>query len=366
MSLPQRVNSAAPAIAVGARYRYDWELFADWCTAVDLSALPADPLTIARYLDEHTAAPSTHRRRVTAINTVHHRCGYPKPGTAHALRERLTRRTRPRPDLRTAADEVIRRLPTTGWPGGLFGRRDALLLILACRLQLSPIQIGRLKRSDVTFDGHTLRIPSHGITVDHDPAGSPRTDLVAVYLRWARLQAFTDRTPSNRLLGESLTAATPITDDTVTGLQLLPALRHDGPLLPSFDKWGHANMGQAGLSRRATTRILTAHLTGATHTRVRRQVKFFDDGWADAVADVVAVSDGENATPVEPPDLSSEEIEAGYEAGLAARRGTTQAMADLAATFEDLDDRTNELLARIQGIFDALDESADASHSPPA
>ncbi|MCZ4587675.1 hypothetical protein O4328_28975 [Rhodococcus opacus] len=366
MSFPPRVNTA-PAAAIGARYRYDWELFADWCTAVDLSALPADPLTIAMYLDEHTAATSTHRRRVTAINTVHHRSGYPKPGTAHALRERLTRRTRPRPDLRAAADDVIRRLPTTGWPGGLFGRRDALLLTLACRLQLSPTQIGRLKRSDVTFDGHTLRIPSHGITIDHDPDESPRTDPVAVYLRWARLQAFTDRTPSNRWLGESLTTATPVTDDTSTGLQLLPAIRHNGPLLPSFDKWGHANMGQAGLSRRATTRILTAHLTGAPHARTQRQVKFFDDGWADAVEDVVeAISDSDDTAPVEQPELSADEIAVRYEAGLAARRGTAEAMADLTTTFEDLDDRTDELLARIQGIFDTLDESADSSEPPPA
>lgn len=354
------LGDRVPAIAIGARYRYDWQLFADWCTAVDAPALPADPLTIAMFLDEHPAATGTHRRRLSAINTVHTRSGYTAPGTAHALRERLTRRTRPRPDLRDAADEVIRRLPTTGWPGGLFGRRDALLLTLACRMRLSPIQIGRLKRSDVTFDGRTVRIPSHGIVVDHDPDESPRTDPVAVYLRWARLQAFTDRTPSNRWLGESLTTATPVTDDTVTGLQLLPPIRHNGPLLPSFDKWGHANMGQSGLSRRAITRILTAHLTGGTRTRDQREVKFFDDGWADAVEDVVeSISDDEDTTtdPVEPPDLSSDEIAARYEAGLAARRGTAEAMADLEPTFDDLDDRTDELFARIQKLLDMTTEN---------
>ena len=355
----RHIGLIVPASAVGARYRHDWQLFADWCTAVDASALPADPLTIAMFLDEHPAATGTHRRRLSAINTVHTRCGYPAPGTAQALRERLTRRTRPRLDLRDAADEVIRRLPTTGWPGGLFGRRDALLLILACRLHLSPIQIGRLKRGDVTFDGRIVRIPSHGIVVDHDPDGSPRTDPVAVYLRWARLQAFTDRTPSNRWLGESLTNATPVTDDPVTGLQLLPPIRDNGPLLPSFDKWGHANTGQAGASRRAITRILTAHLTGSTRTRDHRQVKFFDDGWADAVEDVVesiTEDDATNADAVEPPDLSSEEIAARYEAGLAARRGTAEAMADLEPTFDDLDDRTNELLARIQGLLATVED----------
>ncbi|WP_326603604.1 hypothetical protein [Rhodococcus sp. PD04] len=354
------LGDLVPAIAIGARYRYDWQLFADWCTAVEASALPADPLTIALFLDEHPAATSTHRRRVTAINTVHTRCGYPAPGTAQALRERLTRRTRPRPDLRDAATDVIRRLPTSGWPGGLFGRRDALLLTLTCRMGLSPIQVGRLQRSDITFDGRTLRIPSHGIFIPHDPHESPRTEQVAVYLRWARLQAFTDRTPSNRWLGESLTNATPVTDDSVTGLQLLPAIRHNGPLLPSFDKWGHASLSRVGLSRRAITRILTAHLSGTTSTREQREVKFFDDGWADAVEDVVeTISEDEkdSTEPVEPPELSSEELAARYEAGLAARRGTAKAMADLEPAFEELDDRTDELLARIQDLLEVVEGS---------
>lgn len=359
-------GSNVPAPAIADRYRYDWQLFEDWCTAADLSVLPADPVTIALYLDEHPAAPGTHRRRVTAINSVHTRCGYSAPGTAHALRERLTRRKQSRPDMRDSADEVIRRLPTSGWPGGLFGRRDALLLTLACRIGLTPTPIGRLKRSHVTFDGHTLHIPSHGITVDHNPDESPRTDPVAVYLRWARLQVFTDRTPSNRWLGESLTTAAPVTDDTITGLQRLPAIRYDGPLLPSFDKWGHATMRRAGLSRRATTRILTTHLSGATPVRAPRQVQFYDDGWAEAVEEVVETLAGTDGSMVAgdarelvaPPDLSSEEIAARYEAGLAARRGTAEAMADLQPTFDDLDDRTDELLARLERLLDEVESTS--------
>lgn len=357
-------GSAAPALAIDARYRYDWQLFDDWCTAVDLSVLPADPVTIALYLDEHPAAPATHRRRVTAINSVHTRSGYPAPGTAHALQERLTRRKQPRPDMRDAADEVIRRLPTAGWPGGLFGRRDALLLTLASRIGLSPTPIGRLTRADITFDGHALHLPGHGITVVHDPDASPRTDPVAVYLRWARLQAYIDRNPSNRWVAESLTAATPVTEDTVTGLQLLPAIRDNGPLLPSFDKWGHASMGRFGLSRRAITRILTTHLSGATPVRAPRQVQFYDDGWTEVVEEVVealagtdgAAVDGDAAELAGPPDLSSEEIAARYEAGLAARRGTAEAMADLQPSFDDLDDRTDELLARIQSLLETVGE----------
>ncbi|WP_245672757.1 hypothetical protein [Aldersonia kunmingensis] len=354
MTRSDEVTLVAPAKAIGARYRYDWQLFADWCTALELSALPADPLTVAMFLDENTAATGTQRRRLSAINTVHTRSGYTAPGTAFALRERLTRRTQPRPDLRDTANKVVRWLPTEGWPGGLFGRRDALLLTLACRIQLSPTQIGRLNRSHVTFDGSAFRIPGHGITVPHDPDESPRTEPVAVYLRWARLQAFADRTPSNRWLGESLNSATPVTDDTVTGLQHLPAILRDGPLLPSFDKWGHSTTRRNGLSRRAITRIVTAHLTGATRPRPAQPVKFVGDGWSDTVDDVVETSSDteEYRTPVVPPLLSEDEIAARYEAGLAARRGTVEAMADLAPVFDEFDDRADELLARIQGLLD--------------
>jgi hypothetical protein len=341
-----------PANAIGARYRYDWQLFADWCTALALSALPADPLTIAMFLDENSATTGTHRRRLSAINTVHTRCGYAAPGTAHALRERLTRRRRPRPNLRDSANAVTRWLPTTGWPGGLFGRRDALLLTLACRIQLSPTQIGRLDRSDVTFDGATVRILNHGITVEHNPGESPRTEPVAVYLRWARLQAFADRTPSNRWLGDSLNSAAPVTDDTVTGLQLLPAIGRDGPLLPSFDQWGHGSERRSGLSRRAITRILAAHLTGTTPTRPARQVKFGGDGWSDVVDDIVeTTTDTEEYMIPVVPELSGQELAARYEAGLAARRGSVEAMAALTPTFDELDDRADELLARIEGLL---------------
>lgn len=48
------------------RYRYDWALFADWCTAADLPFLPAAPSTLALFLAEHPAAAATQRARVTA------------------------------------------------------------------------------------------------------------------------------------------------------------------------------------------------------------------------------------------------------------------------------------------------------------
>lgn len=348
-------SSPAPPSAVAKAYRYDWQLFADWCQAAELRALPADPVTIALYLDENPAATNTHRVRLAAINSVHQRTGYPAPGTARALRDRLSRRTRPRPDLRDQARDVIAHLPTTGWPGGLFGRRDALLLVLSCYLHLSPAEIGRLRRSDIIFTGSEIHVRGgHDITVPAD-LEDPRAGTAPVYLRWARLQAFNDRHPTNRMVAESLLAATPVTDNTIIGTQPLPRIRFDGPLLPAFDRWGHEPLGRSGLSRHAVTSIASAHLSGNARHRPDRTVRHFDDGWTDVVEDVATAAYSDPTDKDESTsqfvDYTADELAAKYDAGIAARRAGAESMAELDDAFDDLDSRTAELLARTEALL---------------
>ncbi|MDH6284608.1 hypothetical protein [Prescottella agglutinans] len=355
-------DSSPTAAATAPRgYQYDWQLFADWCAAIEEPSLPADPLTVALFLDENPAALGTQRVRVTAINGMHKRYGYPAPGTARAIRERLTRRTRPRPDRQDAARRVVAMLPTTGWPAGLFGRRDALILVLSCYLDLSPTEIGRLRRTDVTFDGQAVHIAGgHDITVPAD-LDDPRGGAVPAYLRWARLQAYNDRYPSNRMLAESLIASAPVTDDTVVGAQRLPQVRYDGPLIPAFDRWGHAPLGRAGMSRHAVAKVVSAHLAGTATRRADRTVKHFDDGWTDAVEDVTTaayseMADGDfntNAVP-EIVEYTSEELAAKYDAGIAARKAGAAAMADFDDAFDEIDARTAELLARTEALLEQM------------
>ncbi|GBF17390.1 hypothetical protein Br6_04796 [Rhodococcus sp. Br-6] len=363
---PSTATSPTPQGAVPRGYRYDWQLFVDWCAAVERASLPADPVTIAMYLDENQAAVATQRVRLTAINGMHKRYGYPAPGTARAIRERLTRRASPRPDRREAARRVVAALPTTGWPAGLFGRRDALMLVLSCYLDLSPTEIGRLRRSDVTFDGETISIAGgHHITVPSD-LDDPRAGVVPVYLRWARLQAYNDRYPSNRMVAESLIASAPVTDDTVVSTQLVPRIRNDGPLIPPFDRWGYAPLTRAGLSRHAVASIVSAHLAGTASRRADRVVKHFDDGWSEAVDDVTtavydessADSDVEDSVP-EFVDYTPEELAAKYEAGIAARHAAANSMADLDDTFDEIDTRTAELLARTEALLAAAYPDSD-------
>ena len=56
-------------------------------------------------------------------------------------------------------DEQIRQLPVSGWPHGLFGRRDALILTLVAA-GLTYTEIAALRRGDVRRQGHELVIDS--------------------------------------------------------------------------------------------------------------------------------------------------------------------------------------------------------------
>ena len=55
-------------------YGAQWRLFTGWCSDVDLRALPAEPLTVARYLAVHAgddASIATLRLATSAIAKAH-------------------------------------------------------------------------------------------------------------------------------------------------------------------------------------------------------------------------------------------------------------------------------------------------------
>ncbi len=125
-------HDADLGLKIPARYRHDWALFADWCAAADHRPIPAAPDTLALFLHEHPAAVATQRRRLSAINAVHTGHGYPPPGRTETVRRHLDTTRASRLDrLGRLLVQRAAELPTEGWPGGLFGRRDALLLVLA-------------------------------------------------------------------------------------------------------------------------------------------------------------------------------------------------------------------------------------------
>ena len=73
-------------------YGAQWRLFNDWCDSVGLRSLPAEPLTVARYLAVRAgdgASIATLRLATSAIAKVHEWAGHDSPGRDRGVREAL-------------------------------------------------------------------------------------------------------------------------------------------------------------------------------------------------------------------------------------------------------------------------------------
>ena len=73
-------------------YGAQWRLFNDWCDSVVLRSMPAEPLTVARYLAVRAgdgASIATLRLATSAIAKVHEWAGHDSPGRDRGVREAL-------------------------------------------------------------------------------------------------------------------------------------------------------------------------------------------------------------------------------------------------------------------------------------
>ncbi|MCD2114093.1 hypothetical protein LQ384_23540 [Rhodococcus rhodochrous] len=320
------LRPAPPEVVVPARYRHDWALFVDWCLATDHSPIPASPDTLALFVHEHPAALGTQRRRFSAINAVHTRHGYPAPGRTEEVRRQLDNARAVR--LERLAQLLVQRaieLPHIGWPSGLFGRRDALLVVLAST-GMSFADVARLRRRSITVhddvlviitaDGHRFRVPPDPETGDN-PA-------VVIYQRWAQIQVFLDLYPGTHLLRQHLTDPTDIVTDP------LDAEQARQPLLCPIDRWGHLPHGQF-MTAQSVSMLVRAHLSGRAPTRKALPVPTQVDTHTLVESDVVLDSSY-------------------YERGAAARRRDHESLADLAAVFGEIEARVDELLTVLEGL----------------
>ena len=73
-------------------YAAQWRLFESWCGDVGLRALPAEPLTVARYLAVRAnagASVATLRLAASAIAKAHEWAGHESPGRDQGVRASL-------------------------------------------------------------------------------------------------------------------------------------------------------------------------------------------------------------------------------------------------------------------------------------
>lgn len=334
-------------------YRHEWALFTDWCTAADTSDLPASPTTVAAFLDENHAGADTQRRRVAAINRVHRGAGHPEPGTVTAIRLQLNRSRVDRVAARRRrAAPIIADLPTAGWPTGLFGRRDAVVLALYAA-GLRPTHISGLRRSDVTVarDGLHIGGAHHLYLVDTDPdahiagsadrdnsvdGGGVPIDVAAVWRNWDQVLQVVDRHPSTRVLEHHLrTGVFPDRPTSASGA---------GPVVVPIDRWGAVPLPMVAMTPAAVAAVLAAHLAG---TAPRRRPLPARSSRATAPAAPARGSDPASADLGLGPPLADT-----YAVGVAARRQAHLTLADLPEVFDDVEYRADELLRRTLALLD--------------
>ncbi|MBV6759942.1 hypothetical protein [Rhodococcus opacus] len=315
------LGNSPPQPVVPRRYRHDWALFVDWCEACDHRALPAHPSVLAEFLAEHPAAEGTQRRRVTAINAVHQGAGVPVPGRAETIRQLLnTARADRLARVSERVAQVVPRIPVTGWPGGLFGRRDALILTLAAA-GLGFEEIARLRRSDVTAESDALVVRA-GENWLRIPAGD--VNPVSVYRNWEDVLGFLDRYPSTRLLAGRLDSNADLTSFADS------ACLDDRPLLTPIDRWGHTPFAPSALTGQSVATLVRAHLTGHAPVHKRLPVR------------PPTVTAGEARTVT---DIASIELDQGYyDRGIAARHDAHTQLEDITDVLDGIEDEADKLL----------------------
>ncbi len=328
------------------RYRYEWALFADWCVAADTSPLPASPIVIAEFLADNPAGDAVQIRRVSAINRHHRAAGAVAPGTATTLRLALdsvrAERVRRRSD---ALLPLACELPTVGGIEALFGRRDAVLLMLA-GAGLSYTAISMLTCDVVSLDGDDLWIAGDHRLRIHAVTAAPGQSAAALWERWYQVLQFADRYPSTALLTEHLANDGGFSDASSWS-------DYTGPVAVPIDRWGHMPFPVDAMSAAAIAGLVTAHQTGASVRRISRtsarprrpgDTDDPDNGGAD---DVGGVDVGGDASPV---------LDDGYyDAGIAARRRAHDELSGVTDLFDDVEDRIEQLLQRTLDILGDAD-----------
>jgi site-specific recombinase XerD len=150
------------AAATRRAYRSDFRIFDSWCRARSVSALPANPETVAAFLAhdvENGRRPSTLGRRVAAIRYAHKLAGRDAPtddervkATMRGIRRSLG--TAPRKKAPATAERIISMALAAG--DDMKGLRDRALLLIGFagafrRSELVALDVEDLEESELGF-----------------------------------------------------------------------------------------------------------------------------------------------------------------------------------------------------------------------
>jgi site-specific recombinase XerD len=138
---------AEKASATRRAYHSDFTLFESWCAEKGVTALPAEPETVAAFLAfeaNRGIRPSTITRRAASIRYAHKLRDHEPPTNSEAVRASLrgirrstgTAKVRKAPILAETA-----RAMAQAAPDGLKGLRDRALLLVGCMARFRQISI---------------------------------------------------------------------------------------------------------------------------------------------------------------------------------------------------------------------------------
>lgn len=237
-----RPSRLSPSTVAG--YAADWALFTDWACATDQLALPASPDAVLAFLQDCPAAKATQRRRVIAIDHHHTAAGQPAPGSTDVVRAALGRRVREWTADPAVADQVHRALleiPSHGWTGGFFGRRDRLILTLTHLAGLTYRDQHHLRARDVQVTDGVLTVDGRTRTARLDPHPDPRLCPACTAIRWLNALHVVVTRPAISMLAGPLQRAPAVTGDSAhlcAGSHAAAARVADLPLLVPIDRYG--------------------------------------------------------------------------------------------------------------------------------
>lgn len=327
---------------LSARDRHTWTLFEDWCTAHDMSALPATPQTLASFLGAHPAANTTQRRRVAVIGAAHDRYALPSPSRSETVRAAFdTARTERLSGFASRLGNIVAHLPVSGWPAALFARRDALILVLAST-GLPYTHIADLRVGDVTYDltDHVLHLDT---VTGHSACTSPAVaeagvSPVVVMRRWCEVLGYLNRYPSTTMLAERMGLGD---EAALTGYDKGVLSQGDRPLLTSIDRWGHTPLIASTISAHAVADIVLAYLRDAA------PVHFLPTRRPGCS------TEPDNTSTETESDLSTTHLDTEYyERGIAARAAAHAHFGSLTSVLDDVEDRATFLLAVLSELLD--------------
>ena len=166
-------------------------------------------------------------------------------------------------------DMLMHLLPSHGWLGGLFGRRDRALLTLAAYTTIPYRQLPRLTVGQLQVGGGVATVTdrngtAHVIEAAADPVLCGPCTLV----RWRRVL---DTEVTNKRLKTLFKHAEEVTSASHHPCHVPRSIDDrtlDAPLFPPINQWGHLPYPIEPLSPHSTSRPARQADTGLAHHRV--------------------------------------------------------------------------------------------------